>query len=87
MTTVPLEICLRGFKRSFGFQCISLYEVERAKSRQAGLGLAVLGASLWSRWPGRGCPGWSMSMVKLVSSDSASSQHSKRSVKTETEGG
>lgn len=37
MTTVPLEICLQGFKRSFGFQYILVsMRWKRAKCRQAG---------------------------------------------------
>lgn len=36
--------------------------------------------SLWSRWPGKGPHGWSLSIVKFVPSDNASSQHSKCSM-------
>lgn len=87
MTTVPLEICLQGFKRSFGFQYILVsMRWKRAKCRQAGRS-SCSGPSLWSRWPGKGCHGWSMSVVKLVPSDNARSEHAKCSVKTEAYGG
>lgn len=29
----------------------------------------------WSRWPGKGCRRWSVSVVKFVPSDNASSWH------------
>lgn len=74
MATVPLEICLQGFKRPFGFQYILVsMRWKRAKCRQAGR-LSCSGPSLWSRWPEKGCHGWSMSMVKLVLSDNARSE-------------
>lgn len=36
MTTVPIEICLQGFNRAFGFQCIGLHEVEKGQEQAGG---------------------------------------------------
>lgn len=87
MTTVPLEICLQGFKQSFGFQYILVsMRWKRPKCRQAGR-LSCSRPSLWSRWPEKGCHGWSISMVKLVLSDMPGVNISMCSVKTEAYGG
>lgn len=54
------------------------------KGPGAGGNVSCSGPSLWSRWPGKGPHGWSLSIAKFVPSDNASSQHSKCRGRTES---